>query len=117
GDLYNVSGAEIVRQNFSPEINLSPVRFRSPAYRQMRASFDSMPGLVKVIQRGDRVGSWQVLHPSAEDHFSQADDNALVLRGELRGTRVLLLSTLGKAGQNALASREPSLRAEIVVAG
>jgi competence protein ComEC len=41
----------------------------------------------------------------------------LVLRGNFHGTRVLLLSDLGRAGQDALLERAPELRADIVVAG
>ena len=63
------------------------------------------------------MGCWRVLHPPADEHFSQADDNAIVLRGELNGTKVLLLSDLGKPGQIALFAHQPDLRAEIVVAG
>jgi len=57
-----------------------------------------------------------VLHPNPDDHFSEADDSALVLRGEFAGTRVLLLSDLGRPGQEALLQRQPDLRAEIVLA-
>lgn len=118
GDLHHVGGAEVIRQSFAiSQIDVSPVRFRSPAYRQLLQQFESMPGLLKTIQAGDGVGGWRVLHPSPEQHFSQADDNAIVLRGELRGTRVLLLSDLGKPGQSALFARQPDLRAEIVVTG
>jgi len=118
GDLHHVGGAEAIRQAFgTPQINVSPVRFRSPAYRQLLQKFQSMPGLLKTIQAGDCVSCWRVLYPPAGEHFSQADDNAIVLRGELNGTKVLLLSDLGKPGQIALFAHQPDLRAEIVVAG
>lgn len=57
-----------------------------------------------------------MLHPNPDDHFPEADDNALVLRGKFAGTRVLLLSDLGRPGQAALLKRQPDLRAGIVVA-
>ena len=41
----------------------------------------------------------------------------MVLLGELEGVRVLLLSDLGKPGQNALMQRHPDLRADIVLSG
>jgi competence protein ComEC len=63
------------------------------------------------------MGAWSVLHPESTDRFGQADDNALVLRAQFFGTRVLLLSDLGRLGQNALLERAPDLRAEIVVTG
>lgn len=118
GDLRNVGGAELVRQSFSVQkVLMSPTRFRSPAYRILHEKFRRTPGLTKIITAGDRSGPWTVLHPSAEDQFPQADDNTVVLRGDIRGTRVLLLSDLGKPGQNALMNRVQDLRADIVVAG
>src|SRR6185369_4294028 len=60
---------------------------------------------------------WTALHPSSEDNFSQADDNAVVLYGNFTGTRVLLLSQLGGSGQNLLLERSPDLRADILVTG
>jgi beta-lactamase superfamily II metal-dependent hydrolase len=75
------------------------------------------PGKVHVLCRNDHLGPWQVLHPEATDHFPQADDNALVLATRLGSTRVLLLSDLGRAGQNVFLERTSDLRADIVVGG
>jgi competence protein ComEC len=58
-----------------------------------------------------------VLHPATDDHFPQADDNAIVLAGTIEGTRVLLVSDLGSLGQKALLERSPDLRADIVITG
>ena len=58
-----------------------------------------------------------MLHPRGTDRFAQADDNTLVLRGTFEGTRLLLCSDLGMAGQNALIQREADVRADIVVTG
>jgi beta-lactamase superfamily II metal-dependent hydrolase len=63
------------------------------------------------------MGAWTVLHPAADDDFPRADAGALVLRGDFSGTRVLLLSDLDRAGQDALLARDRDLRADIVVAG
>jgi len=41
----------------------------------------------------------------------------LVLYGTINGTRILLLSDLGRPGQEALLERTPDLRADIVVSG
>ena len=51
------------------------------------------------------------------DRFPQADDNALVLMGKFGAARVLLVSDLGRPGQNALLERTNDLHAEIVVTG
>ena len=118
GDLRNVGGAELLRQQFRvPEIAFSPVPFRSPNYRRLIGQFEQIPGLTRTLQRGHPLGPWTVLHPEDTDRFPQADDGALVVRADLNGTRILLLSDLGKPGQNALMKRNPDLRADIVVSG
>ncbi len=118
GDLRQIGGAEMIRNDFRvPAIYFSPVHFRSSAYRELQEKCQQQPGLARTLTRGDQPLPWTVLHPESNDHFPQADDNAIVLRGEFFGTRVLLLSDLGKPGQNALITRHPDLRADIVVAG
>lgn len=118
GSVHEVGGAEMVARLFSPEkICASPVHFRSPAYRNIMADFSRTPEKLRTISRNDRVGPWTVLHPEPGDHFPKADDNTLVLFEEFKGTRLLLLSDLGPAGQNALLARTPDLRADIVVTG
>ena len=118
GDLRHVGGAETVEDLFgADEIFTSPLRFRSAAYRRIVEKLSMTPGRQVVVKRGDVAGAWRVLHPNPEDKFPQADDNALVLLGEFHGTRVLLLSDLGRRGQEALLAREPDLGADIVVSG
>jgi len=95
----------------------SPVRFRSIAYRRMMERLGKAPELLGTICRDEVLGDWTVLHPAPSDRFPRADDGAVVLRASLHGTRLLLLSDLGRAGQNALLERTPDLRADIVVAG
>lgn len=116
GDLRHTGGAEITARMFPVrEVCASPVRFRSTAYRRALARFKQTDGLVRDISRGAPVGRWTVLHPEASDRFSRADDAAVVLRGAFGSTRILLLSDLGRAGQDALLERTPDLRADIVV--
>jgi competence protein ComEC len=118
GDLRHIGGAEMAVELFAVrQVCVSPVRFRSAAYRRTLADFGLRPGLLRNISRNDQVGSWRVLHPLPNDRFSQADDGALVLSGMFHGTRVLLLSDLGRTGQDALLERTPNLRADIVVTG
>jgi beta-lactamase superfamily II metal-dependent hydrolase len=118
GDVRQIGGAELILRTFSPgRVLTSPIQFRSPNYRRLLA----VPLLDRTrwqaIRAGDNAGSWSVLHPEAADRFTQADDSALVLLGEIQGVRVLLLSDLGRKGQEALLARKPALRADIVVAG
>jgi len=118
GDARNCGGAEPLNKLFGiGELVTSPVHFRSTAYRGVVAEFDKPPSRHEIIQRGDTAGCWQVLHPDTTNGFPQADDNALVLLGTFRGERLLLLSDLSRAGQDALLSRTNDLRADIVVVG
>ncbi|MBM3876416.1 MAG: DUF4131 domain-containing protein [Verrucomicrobia bacterium] len=118
GDLRNVGGFTNIAAVFQPVgVVTSGVRFRSPAYRGIAASLESSPGRWRQVKRGDTVSGWTVLHPEGTERFTQGDDSALVLRGEFHGTRVLLLSDLGKPGQLALLDSGQDLRAAIVVAG
>ena len=114
----HVGGAGYIGRQFPPAtVARSPVAFRSAAYRDVIKEFSGRTNLLHIVKRGDLIEGCAVLHPEETDRFAQADDNAIVLRADLRGTRVLLLSDLGKPGQNALLEREPDLRADIVVSG
>jgi len=114
GDARFIGGAKTMVQNFSVDrIITSPVRFRSPDYRQI---LDESKHQLK-ISRGDSLGVWTVLYPNADDNFPRAEDGAMVLRGDFPAARVLLLSDLGRSGQDALLDRKADVRADIVVAG
>jgi len=118
GDIRNVGGAASAHAVFPAKmVYLNGSSFRSAAYREIRERFNQVPGLSRTLDRSVKAGGWQVLHPAREDAFPQADDNTLVLHGEVEGFRILLLSDLGKPGQNALMTRHPDLRADIVVSG
>ena len=118
GDLRHVGGAELAANLFSlQKLCVSPVRFRSPVYRRILKDYSATPEKLRTVSRNDKVGPWTVLHPEPADHFSQADDNALVLSAVIGGKRVLLLSDLGRPGQDALLQRTPDLQADIVVTG
>jgi competence protein ComEC len=118
GDVRHVGGFEPIRAEFRVGQTItSPLRFRSAAYRQMVANLAGNPLAHKFVTRGDETGPWRVLHPAGEDEFSQADDGALVLLGTFHGVRVLLLSDLGRRGQETLLNRSADLRADVVVTG
>jgi ComEC/Rec2-related protein len=118
GVTRDMGGALELRDAFSiDEMLTSAVRFRSPVYRQTIAALDQIPGRRKIVNRGDAISAWQVLYPASTNDFSQADDNALVLRGEIRGLKILLLSDLGRNGQEDLLEQTKDLSADIVVAG
>lgn len=118
GDANHIGGATEIGDLFAVRhVWASPVRFRSPVYRQALDYFNQTPGRVREMKKDDRVDSWLVLHPEAADHFAQADDNALVLMGQIGRAKLLFLSDLGRPGQRALLERTPDLRADIVVSG
>jgi competence protein ComEC len=118
GDISSVGGTRLIAERFPPrKILFSQISFRSGVYRDLVDRFNKTPGLTQIIHRGDSLGPWMDLHPDDSDHFSQSDDNTVVLHGEIEGVHVLLLSDLGKRGQNALINRSPNLRADMVVSG
>lgn len=118
GDTRHVGGAAKLLAEFHPrELITSPVPSRSPGYRQVVKEWDARQHAHTLIQAGTNLGPWRVLHPARSDYFSSGDDNAVVLLGEFYHVRVLLLSDLGKSGQQAMLERNKDLRADIVVTG
>lgn len=118
GDLQQMGGADLVMRDFRVrQVLASPVTQLSPTYRRVMAELRQTPNRLRLVQHGDEVAPWSVLHPAESDRFRQGDDNAVVLFAKLHDTRVLLLSDLGRPGQEALIGREPDLRADIVIAG
>jgi competence protein ComEC len=118
GDSQNCGGAELLEQLFGVgELWTSNVKFRSGAYREAVAEFEKPPSRHEILNYGGKTGFWQILSPATTNSFPRADDNALVLLGNFHGTKILLLSDLGREGQSALLERTNDLRADIVVAG
>jgi competence protein ComEC len=99
------------------KVCVSPARFRSPVYRRFLQDYSRTPEKLRTVSRNDRLGCWTVLHPDPDDRFPQADDNSLVLSVVIGGKRILLLSDLGRPGQDALLQRTSDLRADIVITG
>jgi competence protein ComEC len=118
GDTSHVGGALLAGDLFHlGKLCASPVRFRSAVYRRVFKAYSRTPEKLWSVSRNDRLGCWSVLHPDAEDHFPQADDNPLVLSALMGSRRILLLSDLGRPGQDALLQRTPDPRADILVTG
>jgi competence protein ComEC len=118
GDLRHIGGIPMLTNLFPVErLCASPIRFRSPVYRRILQDLSATPERLRTVSQSDRLGPWTVLHPQPSDRFSQADDSALVLSGVVRGTRILLLSDLGRPGQTTLLERCSDLRADILVTG
>lgn len=118
GEARQVGGFAVL-QSLMPigKVITSPARFRSPAYRDVIQSLQTTAGRQQVVSCGQAFDNWTVLNPVNTNHFALADDSALVLRGDFQGTRILLLSSLGKAGQEALLERNADIGADIVITG
>jgi len=117
GERAYTGGAGLATEIFRPKnIFVSSLVFRSPSYRDFQRTNHLRTELKPPLKMGDRASPWTVLHPSADDRLPNAGDNALVLRGEIAGTSILLLSDLGRAGQRALLERKNNLHAAVVVA-
>jgi beta-lactamase superfamily II metal-dependent hydrolase len=95
----------------------SPIIFRSAKYREAVAELEKTSRLCKCATNGWALIPWTILHPNSSDRFASAEDNAVVAYGAFDSVRVLLVSDLGKAGQNAVFTRHPGLRADVIVAG
>lgn len=117
GDLRGFGGFDLLAIEMPVRSVAVPAqRFRSARYRELVSRLEEA-GRLRRLNRGDAFGPWRVLHPQAGDRFETADDGALALLGTFHGMRVLLLSDLGRAGQERLLQREADLRADIVIAG
>jgi beta-lactamase superfamily II metal-dependent hydrolase len=68
------------------------------------------------VHSGNDVEGWTVLHPNDGERHARSDDDALVLRKEFGNRAVLLLSRLGRVGQDCLLQRHTNLRSDIVIA-
>ena len=103
GDVKNCGGAPALDELFGVgELWTSGERFRSAAYREAVAQFEKNPSRHKILNGGATNGVWEILFPPPENKVAKADDRPLVLRGNFRGTKILLLSDLSRAGQSAL---------------
>jgi ComEC/Rec2-related protein len=118
GDSAHIGAAETAARSLQPqEIFVSNVKFRSAAYRRAVESFGEKRDLLKRVNTGGLVGPWKMCYPLEGRPFGVADDNAMVLQGQFNGTRVIVLSDLGRQGQDALLARGSDLRADVVIAG
>lgn len=118
GDIDQAGGFERIWEDFQPAtVFTSAARARSPSYRQAVAVLEQNPRRWQRIGRGDQAAGGQVLHPGPDTRQARADDNAIVLQGEIEGWRVLFLSELGERGQLELLDLPLDLKADIVIAG
>jgi len=97
-------------------VNRSHAKIRSTKYsRAIDELLTARPHLEHRVSVGERIGAWEVLHPVRGKNQSRNIDNALVMRAEFHGVRVLLMSDLGEIGQESLVRRVDNLHADLVV--
>jgi beta-lactamase superfamily II metal-dependent hydrolase len=89
---------------------------RSPTYREALRKLEALGERWVQAEAGERIGRWEVLHPGTR-RFSRADDNAMVLRGEIRGWRIIFIGDLGRDGQRALLRSGQELAADVAILG
>jgi competence protein ComEC len=117
GHVPDAGGAQVVLTNFSVNrVFINPARDISSAYRDVIDKI-KQTAYWQALQAGDNAEGWSVLHPERAIQFPDADDNALVFWREINGHSILLLSTLGRSGQDSLMESHPNLCADMVVAG
>jgi beta-lactamase superfamily II metal-dependent hydrolase len=118
GDVPHAAGADLIAQAFAAKrVIIPPLHFQSSPYNKVLQALNNRPEKTETFGLGDRLGLWTVLHPDRTDSFRRGADKALVLTGDIFGTRVLLLSDLGRDGQEKLLERQAELRADILVTG
>jgi len=118
GRLPNYGGALSLDAAFKiKELWTSPAHFRSPGYRDTMAAFETPPSRHHCFETETNTDVWRLLQPSSTDNSSRADDQALVLLGNIRGTKIILLSNLSPTGQSTLLAKTNNLSADILISG
>ena len=118
GSARQNGGAARLAELFPPhEVFVSPVAFRSSVYRESLSELEARSRVRRCATNGFALSVWTVLHPSRSEHLAAAEDNAAVMLGDFDGVRVLIVSDLGRSGQNAIFNRHPDLRADVVISG
>ena len=117
GSAASAGGAPLLDEVFGiGELWTSPAQFRSAEYRSVIESFEQPPDRHRLWHEGEVRAGWQMLYPAEGVGHSRAEDSAMVLLGNFSGTKILLLSDLGRAGQADLLATTNDFHADIVVA-
>jgi len=114
GDSQHIGGASDVLREMAPaEIVDTPPRDRSSYRRAVHAALESTGKGKALVVRGDVLTLapgvvLRVLFPPEGFHASRADDQALVLRLDVAGRRILLSSDAGFLTENWLLENGPA---------
>jgi len=115
-DVRHLGAATNLIAEFRPEhIFLNPIARTSGSYRAMADFIEARHLKSELIQSGEVIGPWLVLHPAADDRFGKADAGALVMLLHFGDETILLCGDLNSEGQQTLVDRHPKLNADTVV--
>ncbi len=118
GESLYSGGAPLACSLFRPRnIYVSSEHYRSTDYYDFLATLKTNSAFRPPVHAGDQLGPFTAFFPTGA-RLSKADDKPMLLLADINGTRILFLSDLGRAGQNALLNADTNnLRADIVVSG
>jgi competence protein ComEC len=120
GDAAHIKGAAHLSQKIKiGDVYVNPLKTRSPYMQRIHKGEEVEIQNPKKLDRGERVGCLEVLHPSSSEDgdFSRGDQGALVLRLQREGKRILFVSDLDPEGQQRLMDREEDLDCDVLVCG
>jgi len=124
GDADHIGGAIAALETVRPRRLIdTALRDRSRARRNLHARIASLGAAKSLAFPGDfdRLGAEtivRILHPLPGEEVRSADDQAIVVRLEMDGFRILLMSDSGAATENNLVLRHgDDLRSDVVVLG
>lgn len=123
GDARHVGAALDVMEEFTPDqVVDSPLKDRSPTRRAIHRALAARARGKTILARGDvlplnATTRLRVLYPPRGRARTVADDQALVVRLECNGVRVLFTADSGFATEQWLVENEPDLAADLLVKG
>jgi competence protein ComEC len=124
GDSQHIGGAGRLLSEIRPKLLIdNPAADKSSVHKRLRRMLDERKWPVTRPTRGDvlQIGpdvTCAVIHPSPVFSSSISDDQALVLRLEIRrGPTILLMSDSGLATEKALVDSAIPLRSDIIIKG
>lgn len=120
GDAAHIKGAAYLSQKIKiGDVYVPPLKTRSPYMQRIQKGEEAGMQNPKKMDRGERVGCLEVLHPSAieDGDFSRGDQGPLVLRLQREGKRILFVSDLDPEGQQRLMDREEDLGCDVLICG
>lgn len=117
GDARHVGGVPPLLQSMPAEILHAPLATQRSSSLKIALRFAEERG-IRVVNAiaGTEAGAWRVLFPADVDKRTAGDDQAVVLAGNIQGTRVLIVPDLSLRGQSQLLESSQHLQSDVLVA-